>query len=40
MIYRKNHKINLNLPKQKALKLEQKLNGYKIEYKGFSLEDV
>jgi len=33
-------KINLNLLKQKAKKLEKKLNGYKIEYVGFSLQDL
>jgi len=33
-------KINLNLLKQKTKKLEQKLNGYKIEYVGFSLQDL
>jgi AAA+ ATPase superfamily predicted ATPase len=33
-------KINLNLLKQKAKKLEKKLNGYKIEYVGYSLEDL
>jgi len=34
------NKVNLNLLKQKAQKLEQKLNGYKIEYVGFSLHDL
>jgi hypothetical protein len=33
-------KINLNLLKQKAKKLEQKLIGYKIKYVGFSLQDL
>ncbi len=34
------NKINLQVLKQKAQKLEQKLNGYKIEYVGYSLEDM
>ncbi len=33
-------KIELNKLKQKSIKLLQKLKGYKIEYRGYSLEDM
>ena len=32
--------IRLNKLKEKAVKLEQKLKGYKIEYRGLSLADL
>ncbi len=33
-------RIRLNQLKEKAIKLEQKLKGYRFEYRGFSLEDL
>jgi AAA+ ATPase superfamily predicted ATPase len=39
-IKRKAKKINLSELKAKAAKLERELAGYKLEYRGFSMEDM